>query len=146
MGSSKGVILFVVLTVIVFAVILGGVVLNIVLSNTSLSRKHFSRVQAYYAAVGGMNYGYERLRRNDDPANWPMPAAAATYTNYICNNAYHTCSGAAYIVVNDETLVKAIRSIAITVSGKSNAACSSHSPAAGVDACVTAKVEYEPSE
>lgn len=144
MKRSRGVILFVVLTVIVLAVIMGGVVLNIVLSNTSLSRKHFSRVQAYYAAVGGMNYGYERLRRNDDATYWPMPASAATYTNYICNNAYHSCTSG--YVVNDETLVRAIRSIAITVSGRNNAACSSYSPATGVDACITAKVNYEPSE
>ena len=144
MKRSRGVILFVVLAVIVFAVILGSVVLNIVLSNTSLSRKHFSRVQAYYAAVGGMNYGYERLRRNDDATHWPMPVATATYTNYICNSAYHSCTSG--YVVNDETLVKAIRSIAITVSGKSNASCTAYSPPTGVDACVTAKVDYEPSE
>ncbi len=136
-------VLFVVLGVIIFAVILGSVVLNIVLSNTSLSRKHVGRVQAYYAALAGMNYGYERLSRNDDPTHWPMPASGLTYTNHICNSAFHSCPD---YVVNDETLVKAISEIEITVSERSNSACAAHSPPGGVDACIAVKVTYEPSE
>jgi hypothetical protein len=136
-------VLFVVLGVIIFAVILGSVVLNIVLSNTALSRKHVGRVQAYYAALAGMNYGYERLSRNDDSTNWPMPASGTHYTNYICNSSFHPCPG---YVVNDETLVRGIRQIAITVSERSDSACISHSPPVGVDACIMARVTYEPSE
>ncbi len=132
-----------VLGVIIFAVTLGSVVLNIVLSNTALSRKHVGRVQAYYAALAGMNYGYERLCRNDDSTNWPMPASGSSYTNYICNNSFHSCPG---YVVNDETLVKAIDKIAITVGERSNPVCVSHSPPVGVDACIVVKVTYVPSE
>lgn len=142
--SNQGVVLFIVLGIIIFAAILGGVVLNIVLSNTGLSRKHFTRVQAFYAAKGGVNYGYERLIRNDDNTNWPTPAADASYTNCICNGTCTPACPSGGLVINDTTLSSGIQRIAVVVSGRDHANCSKYSPPSASRLCISAIVDFEP--
>ncbi|MFA5287045.1 MAG: hypothetical protein WC394_02090 [Candidatus Omnitrophota bacterium] len=64
-NNKKGVILFIVLAVVMIVVILSGVILSIISSQSRLTNHQVSRIKAYYAAKGIMNYALERLRTGD---------------------------------------------------------------------------------
>ena len=56
---------------IVIALILSNVIVNILLSGGRLSGHELYRLQAKYASMAGINWGYENLRSG----NWSRPAA-----------------------------------------------------------------------
>lgn len=51
-----------VLMTLLVTAILGTILLNFMSSQTRFTHHQVSRIQAYYAALAGMNYAYERLR------------------------------------------------------------------------------------
>ena len=61
-NNKKGAILFIVLAVIILVVILSGVILSIISSQSRLTHHQVSRIKAYYAGKGMMNYTLEKLR------------------------------------------------------------------------------------
>jgi Tfp pilus assembly protein PilX len=69
-AREKGVALFVILAVVFVAVALAGTILNLMLSQTRLTHHQVSRIQAFYAAQAGMNYAFNRMRR-DGCASYP---------------------------------------------------------------------------
>jgi len=103
---KRGVVLFIVLGTLLVVVSLATVILSLILSHTRLTYHQTSRIQAYYAALAGMNYAIEKLRVGND-SNWP---AAGSYNRYLCRSG---CSGPGD--VNDPYLPNSIQQIKITV-------------------------------
>jgi len=60
----------VVLATLSVVVILANVVLSIISSQSRLTQHQVGRIQAYYAALAGMNYAYEMLRRGPAAGGW----------------------------------------------------------------------------
>ncbi len=67
-NNKKGIILFIVLGTILIVTILANVIIGIMLSQSRLTHHQVSRIQAYYAAWGGVNLAYEKMRTGDP--NW----------------------------------------------------------------------------
>lgn len=61
-SASKGIVLFIVLSMILIVVVLANVILTFILSQSRLTRHQTGRIQAYYAGQAGMNYALEQLR------------------------------------------------------------------------------------
>jgi len=123
--NKKGVVLLIVLGTLLVVVSLATVVLSLMLSHSRLTHHQTSRIQAYYAAMAGVNYAIEKLRVGND-ANWP---AAGTYARYLCRSG---CSGAGD--VNDPDLSNSIQQVEITVG----------SPGTGINGTrpISAKADY----
>ena len=77
-NNKKGAILFIVLAVIIIVVILSGVILSIVSSQSRLTHHQVSRIKAYYASKGIMNYAMEKLRTG-------IWVPHATVNRYACH-------------------------------------------------------------
>ncbi len=66
-----------VLGTILIIVVLANVILSIILSQTRLTHHQISRIQAYYAALGGMNYALDMLRRGPAAGGWDTASCPA---------------------------------------------------------------------
>lgn len=62
--------MLIVITTIVVAIVLSNVILNIMLSQGRLTTFELHRIQAKYACMAGINWGYQNLVTE----NWPRPA------------------------------------------------------------------------
>lgn len=60
--GKRGVILFIVIGTILLVSVLGVVILTTISSQSRLTHHQVSRIQAYYAAMAGINYALEQLR------------------------------------------------------------------------------------
>jgi len=78
--NNKGVILFIVLATVMIVIVLAGVILSIISSQSRLTHHQVSRIKAYYAGKGIMNYALEKLRTGDWVPN-PSPGA----NKYACH-------------------------------------------------------------
>lgn len=76
---QKGVILYMILVSILITVVIAGIILNIITNQARFSHHEVSRIQAYYAAMAGVNYAIERLRSGC----WTSSSA---FTRYICRS------------------------------------------------------------
>ncbi len=65
-NKKRGIALYLVIGTLIIVAILAKVILTVVLSQLQVSRHNVARIQAYYAAQGGMNYAFENLRTG----NW----------------------------------------------------------------------------
>lgn len=92
-NAKKGAILFIVLAVILVVVILSGVILSIVSSQSRLTHHQVSRIKAYYASKGVMNYALEMLRTGV----W-KPGASK---KYACHKGCIDSVTASYIIPDD---------------------------------------------
>ncbi|MFH1457888.1 MAG: hypothetical protein ABIG31_01820 [Candidatus Omnitrophota bacterium] len=128
--QKKGVLLLIVITTIVIAVILSNVILNIMLSQGRLTTYELNRIQAKYACMAGINWGYENLRSG----NWAKPAAGA------CDRRPLT----------DAAFPSSIRSIDVYVASP-GAVCQDAggtqvtqpcSPPAGAEVCISVISDY----
>jgi type II secretory pathway component PulK len=68
--GKKGVVLLLVVGVVFVVLILAAVVLSTMDQLSRQTHHRASRIQAYYAALAGMNYGYEMLRTGA----WSIPS------------------------------------------------------------------------
>jgi len=62
LNDKKGIVLLLVLGTILVVVILGGVILNIMLNQSRITEHEVRRIQAYYAALAGVNFALEQCR------------------------------------------------------------------------------------
>ncbi|MFA5095977.1 MAG: hypothetical protein WC478_01410, partial [Candidatus Omnitrophota bacterium] len=74
-GSSRGIVLLIVMGVILIVVILSAIILRTSTSQSRLTLHQTSRIKAYYAAKGIMNYALDKLRKNE----WSAPASGSRY-------------------------------------------------------------------
>jgi len=127
-NNKKGVALFIVLATIFIVVLLGNIIVRIILSQSRLTTHQINRIQAYYAAMAGINLAYERLRSGNDPS-WPIPAAKTCYTKSLV----------------DSTFPISIRKIDITVAD-AGIVCpplvQPCTPPSGISICISATVDY----
>lgn len=100
--TSKGIALFIVLSMILVVVILANVILTFILSQSKLTLHQTNRIQAYYAAQAGINYALDKLRSG-------VWSAAGTYT--FCRSG---CD------INDADLPITIQQVNITVGDPIN--------------------------
>jgi Tfp pilus assembly protein PilX len=143
-NNKKGILLFIVLMTIFVVIILGSIVLSIMSSQSRLTHHQLSRIQAYYAAMAGINLAYERLRNGND-ANWPPPPAGRCYTRTICRNVTAAPGCGAAGVIIDPAFPASILNIVITVADR-GVTCSpltqACNPPLGVNICVSATTDY----
>jgi len=62
-NTEKGVVLFIVLGTLFIVVILSGVILRTITSQSTFTHHQVSRIKAYYAGKGIMNYSLDQLRK-----------------------------------------------------------------------------------
>lgn len=129
--NNKGVALFLVLATLLIVIIMANVIMAVMSSQSRLTHHQVSRIQAYYAALGGVNYAYDMLRKG----NWPIPDPSATNTYDICRNA----ATGPQDCIEDTTIPRTIDNIQISISGNQVAGCS---PPNDVPACISATVDY----
>ncbi len=60
--KEKAIALFIVLATILVIIALANAILTIILSQSRLTHHQVSRIQAYYAAMAGINFALEQLR------------------------------------------------------------------------------------
>jgi Tfp pilus assembly protein PilX len=123
--------MYMVLVTLLIVVVLANVVLTIMSSQSRLTHHQVSRIQAYYAALAGVNYAVEMLRSGSDTTNWPMPAADASYSKTLCRSG---CD------INDTDLPLSVARVDITVAGKDVSGC--NPPTSGIPACISATADY----
>lgn len=103
---KRGILLFIVLGMLFITLILMTIILNIIPTQSRITLHQIRRIQAYYAAMAGVNYAIDKLRRNDDPVCW---STAGSYTWSLCSSG---CSNACDI--NDSAFPDFLQ-VAITV-------------------------------
>lgn len=126
--QEKGIILFVVLATIFVVVLLGNILIGIISSQSRLTRHKVGRIQAYYAAMAGVNYAFDKLR-------------TGTWTYSPTNS----CPNATPCTVTDSAFPNAIKSVKVifcpsgtTCTGTS----SSCSTPTGFNFCVNSTATY----
>ncbi|MDD2679841.1 MAG: hypothetical protein PHO03_03445 [Candidatus Omnitrophica bacterium] len=82
-AAEKGVVLLIVLATLLVVIILAGVILNLISNQTRLTTHQVSRIRAYYATKGIMNYTLDMLRQG----TW---VPHATDKRYAC---HRDCTG-----------------------------------------------------
>ncbi len=87
--NNRGVILFIVIGLIMVVSVLAIVMLRIISSQSRLTHHQVSRIQSQYAAKAGFLYAFDKLRRNDDPVNWPN---SGLIQKSMCRNAAPGCN------------------------------------------------------
>lgn len=60
--NRRGVVLFIVLATLLVVVSLSSVILSIILNNARITYHQTNRIEAYYAAMAGVNLAIEKLR------------------------------------------------------------------------------------
>lgn len=135
--KNRSAVLFLVLVVLLIVVILANIMLGIVSSQSRLTHHQVSRIQAYYASMGGMNYALDMLRRGI----WVTPSASFPYyTKTICRSA--GCD------VLEGELPKSIHNVTIEVAYRGNNPsaqsnnCKNCNPPSGVNTCICIVSDY----
>lgn len=113
-NNRKGVILFIVLSVVLVVVILSGVILTIISSQSRLTHHQVSRIKAYYASKGIMNYALEMLRIG----TW-VPNASGGANKYACHRGCIDVSFPAAYTINTDPDIPYI--IQVTIHPKNDA-------------------------
>ena len=78
--DRKGAAFFIVLAAIFTVILLAGIMLTLMSSHSRLTHHQVSRIQAYYAAMAGVNYALDRLSNGTD-SEWPVSGG---YTRTMC--------------------------------------------------------------
>lgn len=139
-NNKKGIVLFIVLATIFIVILLGNIILSIMSSQSRLTHHQVSRIQAYYSAMAGANYAFDKLRRADDLTNWPIPAAAGTYSHCLCRTLVGNCGvGGPACDMADGTIPNSVQWVLISVAGNGVAGCN---PPGNVPACINATATY----
>jgi len=85
--KKKGVVLLIVLGTLLVVVSLATVILSLILSHARLTYHQTSRIQAYYAAMAGVNYALEQLRtKNWTAGTYPLTFAGGDFKPSILVN------------------------------------------------------------
>lgn len=130
--NKRGVLLLIVITTIVVAIVLSNVILNIMLSQGRLTTYELHRIQAKYACMAGINWGYQNLITE----NWARPSVGN------CDRRSLTDS--------DTTFPSSINSIDVYIASP-GAACFNAlgqqvtepcEPPAGAEVCISSVADF----
>lgn len=111
---KKGVVLFIVLASIIVLIALANVLLSIISNQARLTGHQLGRVQAYYAATGGLGVAYDRLYFKA----WAIPAAGAHNEFAICREPGAPVPGGVACTWTDRALPNNVPYILISVAGR----------------------------
>ena len=81
--QERGVVLIMVLGTIFVVMLLANIIVGIMSSQLRITRHQISRTQAYYAALAGMNYAMDQMRRGAWAAGTncpPLPGVPCTWS------------------------------------------------------------------
>jgi len=127
-NHKKGVVLLIVLGTLLVVVSLATVILSLILSHARLTHHQTSRIQAYYAAMAGINYGLEKLRLGPAGGGWAVSPRTETMSF-------------AWGDFKPPILINPTNGVTITIKSAGSAGCSSP-PAPMGGACVSATADY----
>lgn len=107
MDNHKGIAIYIVIVILLIVVALAAIAVVVMRSQTTLTQHQVTRIQAYYAGLGGLAYAYDSLTRN--PVCWPATGDIA-FT--ICREAADAnCGGACSAI--DPSLPRSILRVQI---------------------------------
>ncbi len=89
-NHKKGIVLFLVLGTLLVVVSLAALMLSLILSHARLTYHQTSRIQAYYAAMAGINYGLEKLRTGTWVPGTIPTGCSGSSTSYTCTMSFDT--------------------------------------------------------
>lgn len=127
-NKNKAVAMLVVLGTLIIIFVLAGTILVITSSQSRFVHHQVSRIQAYYAAMAGFNYAYERLYTGA----WSIPPPGSPVTYSICRSAGFGCT---YV---ESFLPHTVSRINISIAHQSDCP----SPPPGISACINATAIY----
>ncbi|MFA5093448.1 MAG: hypothetical protein WC543_05885 [Candidatus Omnitrophota bacterium] len=107
--NKKGVIFFIVISVVVIASLLAIAVLRVVSNQARLTHHQLSRIQAQYAAKAAVILALDKLRQND--VNW----GSGVLTKRMCKSTTTAPGCDAADVILDSDLPNSIQWVDITV-------------------------------
>ena len=146
---EKGIAILLVLAMIFFILILAHIVLSIIASEFRLVQHNISRTQAYYLAMAGIHYAYNRLTVGDP--NWTPTPSNPSYVHYLCDFSSSSCPGtAATNDINEPGLPRTVDFVAIAVASDGTTApgsipgCNPCSHVSGFPyTCICARASYK---
>lgn len=135
-ASKKGIALFMVLATLFMVIILGSIMVAIIASQNRLTHHQVSRIQAYYAAMAGVNYAFESLRTGV----WPLPGAGLFATHTLCSGCTNPGD------INEPDLPSSVQDVVIIIAGPGAPIPGGCNPPAGIPVCInaTATFTYSP--
>jgi len=137
--SKKGIVLALVVSMVLIVSVLIGVALRIVSNQSRFTHHQVSRIQAYYASMAGINYAFEKLRRNE----WPQPTSG--YNIYTLGSTGGIVETEFPHSVHMVTIAVAYRGTYLTVGGRPMLGCNPCAPPSGVNICICSRADYTPS-
>ena len=128
-SKREGVVLLIVLATVMLVVIMANFIIRLFLSQTTLTHHQISRIQAYYAAMAGVNLALENLRTN----TW-------TFSPNSCPNP-DGC------LVNDANFPPIIRSVRVIFCPRGTTCAGGSNPCnppadTGINFCINSFVNY----
>ena len=132
--GNRGVVLVIVLGVLLISVILASVVLNIIRSHSRLTHHQLSRIQAYYAGMGAINYALNQLYKGNFVAGTDCRPAGAADPRCVFSRDSETIDPSFAA-----DFPQSLRSVRIVIRTRTDAGCN---PPAGINTCVGAVTEY----
>lgn len=136
--DKAGIALLIVLSTIILVTLLALVMLRPLASHARLTHHQVSRIQAYYAALAGMNYAYDRLRVGDPV--WPIPTIENSYTfelTSIEGNFPHSINSVLIAVAADNDPAPILDPNGNPIPG-----CNPCNAPAAIPACICTTVDY----
>ncbi len=127
--SKEGVVLFMVLCVLLVVASLTTVILNLISSHARLTYHQTGRIQAYYAALAGVNYGFDKLRTGSWVAGTDCTAGSPCTITFSDGDFYPS------------VLINPTNGVTITIRTAGSSGCSSP-PAPTGGACISATADY----
>ena len=79
--GNKGVILLMVLATVLIVALLANIILRLISTQYKLTHHQIARIQAYYAAMAGVNYALDNLRRGAWTVNSCLESAGGCPLN-----------------------------------------------------------------
>ncbi len=102
LNDKRGFILFIVLATVLVVAILAGVILSLISSQSRLTQHQVSRIKAYYAGKGMMNYAFEMLRKGSSASGWDLPT---TGYDFACHKGcIDSGAGTIHIIPPDDDI------------------------------------------
>ena len=129
--GNRGAALAVILGTILVVVVLANILLNFMLSQNRLTHHQISRIQAYYAGMGAMNYALERLRKG----TWVVGTDCLSTSGGCPVQAIYSATDFHPSVINDVTVI-------ITPDGQALPSGAICNPPNDTEACVDITTDY----
>lgn len=87
--NKKGILFVMVLAAVIVALTLGAIFLTFFTSESKVTHHQLSRIQAYYVAMAGVNYAFERIWNGSwQPSTCPSPTGCVINDTNFPNSTH----------------------------------------------------------